>query len=78
MCWKVASDFKCLLESGVQTQVHYPTPLHIQKAYLDLGYNAHLPVTEKICSEVLSFPMYPFISNSDFLCIDRVIKNAIS
>jgi len=67
-----------LLENGIQTQIHYPIPVHKQKAYLDLGYNAHLPVTKKICSEVLSLPMYPFISNSDLLCIDRVIKNAIS
>jgi len=36
--------------------------VHKQKAYLDLGFRAHLPVTEKICGEILSLPMYPWIN----------------
>lgn len=55
------------LESeGVGTQVHYPIPVHLQPAYADLGLSSgSLPVTERICREILSLPIYPGLSNSD-------------
>jgi dTDP-4-amino-4,6-dideoxygalactose transaminase len=40
--------------------VYYPVPLHLQNAYKSLGYKqGDFPVTEKLCNEVLSLPMYP-------------------
>jgi len=45
---------------GVGTAIHYPVPLHLQKAYGRLGYVAgDFPVTEKVTQEILSLPMYP-------------------
>jgi dTDP-4-amino-4,6-dideoxygalactose transaminase len=44
---------------GVETQVHYPVPIHRQPAYQDLGHEAgSLPVTERVAAEVLSLPLY--------------------
>jgi len=49
-----------LLESGVATGLHYPIPLHLQKAYLGFGYkDRDFPVSEKLASEIISLPMYP-------------------
>jgi dTDP-4-amino-4,6-dideoxygalactose transaminase len=49
-----------LTQSGIGTGVHYPTPLHLQKAYAWLGYAlGDFPVTERAAAEVLSLPMYP-------------------
>ena len=49
-----------LAEAGVGTGIHYPIPLHLQKAYLNLGYKkGDFPVTERIASEIVSLPMYP-------------------
>ena len=46
--------------SAIATGIHYPIPLHLQKAYRSLGYQAgDFPVSERVASEILSLPMYP-------------------
>ncbi len=53
---------KHLAEAKVDTGIHYPLPLHLQKAYANLGYRkGDFPVAERIASEILSLPMYPQI-----------------
>lgn len=50
---------KYLAEKGIGTVKHYPTPMHLQGAYADLGLKkGDLPVAEKISETVLSLPMY--------------------
>jgi dTDP-4-amino-4,6-dideoxygalactose transaminase len=45
---------------GVHTGLHYPIPLHLQKAYQHLGYRAgDFPMAERIGRECLTLPMYP-------------------
>jgi dTDP-4-amino-4,6-dideoxygalactose transaminase len=49
-----------LAEAGIGTGIHYPIPLHLQKAYQYLGYNKDdFPVTERVAEEILSLPMFP-------------------
>jgi dTDP-4-amino-4,6-dideoxygalactose transaminase len=49
-----------LAERGIGTVIHYPTPIHLQPAYRDLGYKkGDFPITERAADEVLSLPMYP-------------------
>ena len=49
---------------GVGTGIHYPIPLHLQKAYQNLGYKAgDFPVAERVASEILSLPMFPHLSH---------------
>lgn len=49
-----------LTENGVGSAIFYPKPLHLQDCFKSLGYNeGDLPVAEKLCSEVLSLPIYP-------------------
>jgi dTDP-4-amino-4,6-dideoxygalactose transaminase len=51
---------KHLGASKIDSGIHYPIPLHLQKAYEDFGYKqGDFPVTEKLASEILSLPMYP-------------------
>jgi dTDP-4-amino-4,6-dideoxygalactose transaminase len=53
-----------LSEAGVGTGIHYPIPLHLQKAYSHLGYRAGaFPVAEKMAAEILSLPMFPGITS---------------
>ena len=48
---------------GVNTIIYYPIPIHLQPAYKKLGYEvSSLPITEKLCGEVLSLPIFPEIS----------------
>ena len=51
---------KYLAQRDIQTGLHYPVPLHLQEAYLNVGYHeGDFPVTEQLAREILSLPMYP-------------------
>lgn len=54
-----------LNDRGVQTAYHYPIPIHLQPIYKEMyGYiGGEFPKTEKACSEVLSIPMYPDLTD---------------
>jgi dTDP-4-amino-4,6-dideoxygalactose transaminase len=55
-----------LSAAHVGTGIHYPIPLHLQKAYEFLGYTqGSFPVTEKAASQILSLPMYPQLGQED-------------
>ena len=50
-------------KSGIGTGIHYPIPLHRQRAYEALGYaEGDFPICEKIAAEIVSLPMYPQLS----------------
>ena len=54
-----------LAEAGIGTGIHYPIPLHQQKAYQYLGYNTgDFPVTERVSREIVSLPMFPQLAAS--------------
>jgi dTDP-4-amino-4,6-dideoxygalactose transaminase len=55
---------KYLKDNGIETLVHYPTPPHKQKAYLEFN-NLSLPITEMICGEILSLPISPVITENE-------------
>ncbi len=47
---------------GIPTMVYYPTPLHLQTAYQDLGYKkGDFPVSEDVSSRIFSLPMHPYL-----------------
>jgi len=49
-----------LKERGIGTAIHYPKPVHLQPFYAQNGdVSGQFPVAEKICTEILSLPMYP-------------------
>ena len=51
---------KHLAKSGIGTGIHYPVPLHLQKAYRHLQYlEGRFPICERVASEILSLPIYP-------------------
>jgi len=49
-----------LHDRGVSTGIHYPIPVHLQRAFAELGHKqGDFPESEAAASEVLSIPMYP-------------------
>jgi UDP-2-acetamido-2-deoxy-ribo-hexuluronate aminotransferase len=69
-------ELKKFLESmHIPSMIYYPGPLHMQEAYRYLGYKEHdFPVTEELCKEVLSLPMYPDMEQEQ---IDYIIFNIL-
>lgn len=62
---------QALANRGIATQIHYPTPVHLQAAYADLGYGkGSLPVSEQLAQEFLSLPLYPEMTETqvDYVC----------
>ena len=59
-----------LMENGVQTNIHYPCPPHLQGAYQELAH-LHLPITERLHQEILSLPISPVLSDEE---VGRVIQ----
>jgi dTDP-4-amino-4,6-dideoxygalactose transaminase len=60
-----------LKEKSIATGLHYPIPIHLQKAYAHLGYKkGDFPVAEKQAAEILSLPIYPEMTDDmvDFVC----------
>jgi len=65
-----------LTQHGVGTGLHYPLPLHMQKAYERMGHKkGDFPVTERVAERLLSLPMFPGITREqqDYVC-DRLIE----
>ena len=67
-----------LQEAGVSTIIYYPIPIHRQPAYADLGYGpGSLPVTERLCAEVLSLPIFPELSEAQQQRVIEVLARVV-
>lgn len=63
---------KHLAENEIYCGIHYPIPLHLQKAYQYLGHQkGDYPVSEQCASEYISLPMFPELTN---IQIERVVQ----
>lgn len=55
-----------LEKEGIQTNIYYPNPLHLQKANRFLGYReGDFPNAEKLCSQILALPIYPELNSQN-------------
>ncbi|RUT71678.1 aminotransferase class I/II-fold pyridoxal phosphate-dependent enzyme [Flavobacterium cupreum] len=62
-----------LTQNTIQTVIHYPIPVHKQKAFSDWNHLS-FPITEKIHKEVLSLPMSPVLTAGEVDCIIDVLN----
>ena len=70
-------EFRKELQSrGVDTGIHYPVPVHMQKAYLDLGYKYKLPVTESVSKAIVSLPMFAQLTDEEVSFVAEAIRDA--
>ncbi|HUK63136.1 MAG TPA: DegT/DnrJ/EryC1/StrS family aminotransferase, partial [Dongiaceae bacterium] len=54
-----------LQAKGIQTNIHYPIPVHLLPAFADLGHRAgEFPHSERAANEVLSLPMFPELTRA--------------
>jgi len=68
-----------LQENNIPSMIYYPVPLHLQKAYQDLDYReGDLPVSEELCSQVLSLPMHTELEQEQLEYIVEQIRTFYS
>jgi dTDP-4-amino-4,6-dideoxygalactose transaminase len=61
--------------AGIETAIHYPTPLPLLKAYASEGYTAaDFPHSAKAATQMLSLPMYPELTSVQVIYIAESIK----
>jgi dTDP-4-amino-4,6-dideoxygalactose transaminase len=66
-----------LTEAGIPTNIYYPKPLHLQKAFAYLGYaDGDFPTSEALSSRVFSLPMHPYLDDETITLIVNTLKAA--
>jgi len=61
---------------GIGAQIHYPIPIHLQKAYKHLGYKeGDFPVAEHAAKRIVSLPMFPELEQQEIEYIAQEIKS---
>lgn len=64
-----------LKEAGIPSVVYYPIPLHLQKAFADLGYaKGAFPVCESIAERIFSLPMHPYLGEAEQEAVATAIR----
>jgi dTDP-4-amino-4,6-dideoxygalactose transaminase len=72
-----------LASENIGTGIHYPIPLHLQKAYVHLGYEeGDFPVSERLAKEILSLPMFPNLTEEQqsrvYLALRQIFADRVS
>jgi len=66
---------KYLAGEGIYCGIHYPVPVHLQKAYSNSGIKKNeLNVSERVASELLSLPMFPELSEQQQMQVKDKIR----
>lgn len=68
-----------LSEKEIPAMIYYPVPLHLQKAYRDPRYNeGDFPVTEHLCSAVISLPMHTELQEEQLAYITKSVLEFVN
>src|SRR5262245_61464382 len=68
-----------LAGANIATQIHYPTPLHLQRPYAHLGYRpGDFPVSERLAGQILSLPMYPQLDAGQQRRVVQTVVDSLS
>jgi dTDP-4-amino-4,6-dideoxygalactose transaminase len=81
-CYVIESDRRDevrsrLLDAGVETGLHYPVPIHLQRAYSSLGHkNGDFKVSEEFSSKCISLPIYPELTEIQVQAVAKALMEA--
>jgi len=69
-----------LKQNGIETGIHYPIPIHLQKFYME-RFNfkrGQYPITEQCADEILSLPMFPNLKKEDITIVVETVNKFLS
>ncbi|MGD2088827.1 MAG: DegT/DnrJ/EryC1/StrS family aminotransferase [Candidatus Aminicenantes bacterium] len=68
-----------LNRQGIPTAIYYPTPLHLQEAFVHLGYRqGDFPISEEVADRIFSIPLHPYLTGEDQDKIVDIINSCSS
>jgi dTDP-4-amino-4,6-dideoxygalactose transaminase len=68
-----------LSEMGIETGIHYPVPVHLQRAYESLGHRpGSFPISEEFGRRCLSLPLYPELTEAQVRDVAEGLREAVS
>jgi UDP-2-acetamido-2-deoxy-ribo-hexuluronate aminotransferase len=68
-----------LNRQGIPVAIYYPTPLHLQEAFVHLGYReGDFPISEEVADRIFSIPMHPYLTQEDQDKIINIINSCSS
>ncbi|MHA2634701.1 MAG: DegT/DnrJ/EryC1/StrS family aminotransferase [bacterium JZ-2024 1] len=68
-----------LQENLIETEIHYPLPIHLQKPFRKLGYRKGMyPVAEKVAQDSLALPIYPGLTSEEILRICSTLQHILT
>ncbi len=67
-----------LSADGIETGLHYPTPVHLQRAYRYLGYQpGDFPISEQLAGTILSLPFHPDLGEAQIAYVADCLRRAL-
>ena len=66
---------KYLHKNKIEAKIHYPKPLHLQKAYIENYSNVKLPVSELQAKKIITLPVHQFLSKKQLSFVVKKIKD---
>ena len=74
-CKERDSLLECLHDAGIEVGIHYPVPIHLQRAYKDLNIQkGEFPIAEMIAAEEISLPMFYGLTEEEQMYIIEKIN----
>ena len=67
-----------LKKQEIPSMVYYPKPMHCQTAFQHIQDGMEYPVTDRLCSTVLSLPMHPYMSEEEIIRVSTAIQSFIT
>lgn len=69
---------EALQSAGVGTALHYPVPVHLQKAMSSLGHNlGDFPISERIANRCISLPMFPEMTDEEIAFVTQTTRQVL-
>ena len=74
-----AAVMQHLGDRGIGCGIHYPVPVHLQKAYADLGHKpGDFPVSEACAESFVSLPMFPELTDGQIETVVSELKSCLA
>jgi len=68
-----------LLEAGIETGIHYPVPIHLQRPYAFLGHRlGDFPISEELSRRCLSLPIYPELTSAQIQAVAGALRELVA